>query len=185
MTEEQWKALIAEITAGHTEKFSIVINHFRDKIFRMCIKRLKNHNEALDACQEIFLEIYKSLASFKGKSQFATWIYSLSFFTCSDFKKKREKISRHENPSENYFQMPLTEDFPLHFAEQELIKQVEKDMPDSVMELLHLKITHNFSYEEIAGILKISVNRVKTRLFRARKKFFSAYRHFSGKNETK
>ncbi len=182
--------IIDDILNGDKDLFSKIVEKYKDRIYRLCISHLKDPFPAEDVTQEIFIKIYKSLPTFKGKSSFSTWVYSIAYFTCIDKLRKTSKnrlvsLDHLMEKEKERFDIRDSDSFTDRIEDREIIKQVEERMPDKYMSILHLKITHNYSYREISEITGISINSVKGRLKRARKKFIKIYRHFNKDISTK
>lgn len=189
MESEIIKELIEKILEGNRDLFVQIVDQYKNRIYRLCLSLLKNSSAAEDTTQEIFIKIYESLTGFQFRSSFSTWVYSIAYYTCID--KLRQ--AKHEHLSlDNILAKKgdLVSDqqsssFMDSIEKREIIEQVEERMPAEYMRLLHLKITHNYTYQEIAEIMRISVNAVKGKLKRARKKFIKIYRHFDKDYPTK
>ncbi|MFC1504578.1 RNA polymerase sigma factor [Spirochaetota bacterium] len=183
MHAEISKKLITDIINGNKNAFSVIVNTYKNKIFRLCISHLKDPYLAEDTAQEAFIKIYTSLPTFKWKSSFSTWVYSIAYFTCID---KLRKLSRKRADSLDWLreekQLEIADtregNMPSRIENTDLIRRVEKEMPAEYMSILHLKFTHDFSLAEITGIMRTSADSVKSKLKRAKKKFIEIYRHF-------
>lgn len=121
-----------------------------------------NTEEVKDLCQEVLVNLWKGFDTFKGESKIETWIWRVSLNTCiSSERKKKKKITCS----------PLTADIDLYEDQDEDTKQIKMlynrinrlKRFDRAIILLWLE---NFSYEEIASIVGISVKNVSVRLFR-------------------
>jgi RNA polymerase sigma-70 factor (ECF subfamily) len=70
--------LIKLILRGDKEKFRMLVEKYQQMIFRTCMGFLHDKDDVDDLTQDIFIQIYQSLLSFKGESSFSTWIYCIS-----------------------------------------------------------------------------------------------------------
>jgi RNA polymerase sigma-70 factor, ECF subfamily len=70
--------LIKLILQGDKEKFRILVEHYQQMVFRTCMGFLHDKDNADDLTQDIFIQAYQSLNSFKGKAAFSTWIYRIA-----------------------------------------------------------------------------------------------------------
>lgn len=82
---------IHQIIGGNTSAFSILVNQYKDLVFTLSYKMLKNKEEAEEVSQDTFVKIFNSLNKFKGESKFSTWIYKITYNTCLDRLKKSKK----------------------------------------------------------------------------------------------
>ena len=80
------------ILNGDASAFSILVDRYKDLVFSLTIKMLKNREEAEEVSQDTFIKAYKSLPKFKGDSKFSTWIYKIAYNSCLDRLKKNKKF---------------------------------------------------------------------------------------------
>ena len=71
--------------------FSQLYRKYAGKVYGKCLSILRNEDEAKDAVQDIFVKIMLNLGNFGEKSQFSTWIYSITYNFCIDLIRKRKK----------------------------------------------------------------------------------------------
>ena len=83
--------IINAIKNGNTQAFSILVDRYKDLVYTLAIRMIKNREEAEEVAQDTFIKVFKSLDKFKGDSKFSTWIYRVTYNTCLDNKKKNEK----------------------------------------------------------------------------------------------
>ena len=90
MTE--WE-LIEQLKLKDNEAFKIVVDTWQDMVYNTVVGILQNAEDAEDVSQEVFIQIYESIKSFKGDSKFSTWIYRIAVSKSLDHlrKKKRKK----------------------------------------------------------------------------------------------
>ena len=71
------ETLAAQAAAGDNSAFEAIVDRYQARVFRLAA-RLTNGTEAPDVLQETFLQVYRHLASFRGQSQFRTWLYRIA-----------------------------------------------------------------------------------------------------------
>ncbi|MGI1658277.1 MAG: RNA polymerase sigma factor [Desulfitobacterium sp.] len=150
---------------------------YQRKLYNLAYQMLGNHDDALDALQEILIQVNRSLSSFKGTSSLYTWAYRLSTNVCLNFRKKRTPSSKQVEWDENILQslmQPIerpNED-PDKMCEtkykQFLVQQALLKLPESQRMIVVLHDLEGISSPEIGRILDINANAVKSRLYRAR-----------------
>ena len=91
MTTNNDQILINQIIEGDTNAFSVLVDRYKDLVFTLALRMLKNREEAEEVAQDTFIKTYKSLVKFKGDSKFSTWIYKVAYNTCLDRIKKNKK----------------------------------------------------------------------------------------------
>ena len=88
MTINNDQKIINQIIEGDTSAFSVLVDHYKDLVFTLAMRMVKNREEAEEVSQDTFIKVYKSLNKFKGDSKFSTWIYRVAYNTCLDRLKK-------------------------------------------------------------------------------------------------
>ena len=167
--------LINRILEGDTAAFSKVVDSYKNLVFSLALQMLKNQEEAEEVAQDTFIKVYGSLKSFKGDSKFSTWIYRITYNTCLDrIKKNKRKHGNEEINTITENQIYTTKN-ALHEMEQkersEKIKACLHYLPPEDAALLTLFYFEEKNLNELEEIINQSVNTIKVRLHRARKKF--------------
>ncbi|MEN2398350.1 sigma-70 family RNA polymerase sigma factor [Flavobacterium sp. MC2016-06] len=162
------------ITQGDSNAFAVVVNRYKDMIFTLALKMVKNREEAEEVAQDTFIKIYNSLNKFKGDSKFSTWIYKIAYNTCLDRLKKNKKEDNNISIDEFSAHLIKTMDNALSALEEKERKQTIQNclnlLPSDDNVLLTLFYFDDQSLEEIGKIMNISTNNAKVKLFRSRQK---------------
>lgn len=165
------------IIEGNTNEFSVLVNHYKDLVFTLSYKILKNKEEAEEASQDTFVKIFSSLKKFKGDSKFSTWIYKITYNTCLDRLKKSKKVNTTVYIEDfNEHQVKVIETVLDNIDEKSKNQKIQECLfllPSKEAFLLTLYYFDDQSTEEIAKIVDCSANNVKIKLFRSRKKLAS------------
>jgi RNA polymerase sigma factor (sigma-70 family) len=162
------------IRNGNQNTFTVLVDRYKNLVFTLALKMLNNREEAEEIAQDTFIKVYNSLNNFKGDSKFSTWIYKITYNTCLDRLKKNKKEKT----------VSYLEDFDKHQAnaieavldaidENERNKAIQdclEELPPEDAFLLTLYYFDGKSVDEISKVINNSVDNVKVRLFRIRKK---------------
>jgi RNA polymerase sigma factor (sigma-70 family) len=146
-------------------KFAQIVKENKDTIYTVCYMFSSDSEEVNDLFQEVLINLWKGLDSFKAQSDIRTWIYRIALNTCISANRKKKKIET----------VSLSMNIDLFDDKDEKAKQVQllhdrikKLQPfDKAIVLLWLE---NMSYDEIGAIVGISTNNVAIRLFRIKEK---------------
>jgi RNA polymerase sigma-70 factor (ECF subfamily) len=165
--------------AGDRKAFGQLVEAYQRPVFNLTYRMLGDAEEAADATQEAFLRAYTRLHQYDPEHKFSTWLFSIANHHCIDRLRKRRATV-----------VPI-DDTPLVFSlesetprpdEQLLAKERSKELQALLDELepdyrtpLILRYWHEYSYQEIADTMQISLAAVKSRLFRARQKLADCY----------
>jgi RNA polymerase sigma-70 factor (ECF subfamily) len=165
---------IDKILQGETNAFTALVDRYKDMIFSLSLKMLKNREEAEEVAQDTFIKIFNSLSKFKGDSKFSTWIYKIAYNTCLDRLKKNKKEDLNISIDEFSAHLIKTMDNALSVLEDKERKQTIQNclnlLPGDENFLLTLFYFEEQSLEEIGKIMSINANNVKVKLFRSRQK---------------
>ena len=166
--------LINQIVDGDTNSFTILVDRYKDLVFTLALRMLKNREEAEEVAQDTFIKTYKSLDKFKGDSKFSTWIYRVAYNTCLDRIKKNKKhvntIEINEFTAHQLVSIDNALDKMENEERQAAIQSCIDKLPSEESFLLTLYYFDDLSLNEISKIIGISSNSIKVKLFRCRKK---------------
>jgi RNA polymerase sigma factor (sigma-70 family) len=174
MTNLNDQHYIDKILHGETKAFAVLVDRYKDMIFTLAVKMLKNREEAEEVAQDTFIKIYNSLSKFKGDSKFPTWIYKIAYNTCLDRLKKNKKEENNISVDEFSAHLIKTMDNALSALEEKERKQTIQNclnlLPSDDSFLLTLFYFEDQNLEEISKVMNITANNVKVKLFRSRQK---------------
>ena len=178
MTRAEELSLILRVCDGDTDAFAPLVQEHQNAVYHLALRMVGNPQDAADLTQEIFLQAYRSLVSFRGESRFFVWLYALARNRCTDFLRRQKPVLSltMEDDAEASAELELP-DFrfsPETVLEQkELRNAIERAMQrlsPSEREILTLREYNGCSYDEIAQLLSLEPGTVRSRIFRARKK---------------
>ncbi len=165
------------IIEGNTKAFSVLVDRYKDLVFSLAIKMLKNREEAEEVSQDTFIKVYKSLTQFKGDSKFSTWIYKVAYNTCLDRLKKHKReqqvVSIDEFNTNQIKSFDNALDAMENMERNQTIQDCIQQLPADDAFLLTLFYFDEQSLEEISKVMGLTSNNVKVKLFRSRKKLTS------------
>jgi len=159
---------------GDEIAFNQIVESFQKPVFNLCFRMLSNTEAAEDAAQETFWRAYQSIKKYNPDRSFATWLLSIAAHYCIDQHRKRklpetdiDDYLAETAPDNN---IPNPEAVVIQKEHQTQIQDLLNELQDLDRASVVLRYWHECSEEEISQILDISVNAVKSRLHRSRKK---------------
>ncbi|MBN2159761.1 MAG: sigma-70 family RNA polymerase sigma factor [Spirochaetes bacterium] len=169
--------VIDRVLGGDVEAFTQIIDKYKDKAFNYIYGQIKDYDEAMDITQEVFIMTMEALRSFRRESKFSTWFYSIMVNYCKNYRKKNSRynlVSMNSSRGDEEYDLQLPDE--RENPEEEVIMKeslrIVRDeiskLPDDYREILLLRDIQGLSYNEIAGILGISLSNVKVRIHRGR-----------------
>jgi RNA polymerase sigma-70 factor (ECF subfamily) len=198
-TREEDSSLLRGLRAGDESAYESLIQRFEQPIYNIISRLLDNPADAADVVQEVFLKVFRNVASFRGDSSIKTWIYRIAV---NEARNQRRWFSRHrrqevnleaEEPGDVYFggyqksyQSWLPDpgrspyELTLDRETQALIEAALAQVNPKFRAALVLREIEGLSYDEIGEILEISLGTVKSRILRGRD---ALKKHLAGRLE--
>jgi RNA polymerase sigma factor (sigma-70 family) len=172
------QTLIKQALEGKQQAFKLLMERHKHAVRYVILKLVHNYEESLDLVQETFVKAFSSLANYKSKFRFTTWLYRIAANCSIDYlrRKKIEALSLDQPLETDKGRLEIVIPDRTYDPEKDLsIKQSElsieeaiASLPKKYREVILLRHKEDKSYEEIAVILRLSVGTVKARIFRAR-----------------
>ena len=156
---------------GKTSSFTHLVEKYKDMVFTVCYRIVKQREDAEDIAQESFIKAFNKLHSFKGESKFSTWIYTIAYRTAIS----KTHIKKVETVYEDFHvEISDNEEFPqfkeLKEQEQKLyVKKAIDELPEIDGVIISLFYIDESSIQEIVEITGLSESNVKVKLYRGRK----------------
>jgi RNA polymerase sigma-70 factor (ECF subfamily) len=165
--------LVARAAAGDEEAFAALLERYRDRVFRLAVSILGQAfvGEAEEVTQEVFLRVYHALKSFRGESKFGTWLYRVTFNQAINLKSRVRFKAPHVT-DEDLAQQAAADPDALTRLERarrdSVVSECVLELPEAYQSALRLHYWMGESITEIAALLDVPENTVKSYLFRAR-----------------
>ncbi len=163
---------LARAQQGDDEAFSYLVEVYQRPVYNLCYRMLGNAGDAEDAAQETFIRAYKAINRYDITRKFSSWLLTIASNYCIDFHRRRKL------PTFSYDSLPVP-DIPdkQPGMESQIVKDERHELVMEMLEELNpkdrsaiiLRYWYDYSYEEIARNLSLSVSAVKSRLHRARR----------------
>jgi RNA polymerase sigma-70 factor, ECF subfamily len=181
--DESEAQFIARLVARDEGAFNELVITYERRVFALVFRMLGRRDEAEDLAQEVFVQVFKAIDSFRGDSKLSTWIYRIAVNLC----KNRAKYLSRRHAGEQDDVDAMAERAPLSAAKgvsvgdisrpdelvegmqlEVLVKRAIATLEPDFREVLVLRDVEDLSYEEIAEVTGLAVGTVKSRIHRAR-----------------
>ena len=165
--------LAQSASSGDLAAFELLYERHNRRVYSLCLRMTQNASEAEDLAQEVFIQLFRKIGSFRGESAFTTWLHRLTVNqVLMHFRKRGVRMEQTtedgETPvqvvhgTENPMQMPVVDRIALDKAISQL--------PPGYRTVFILHDVEGHEHEEIARMLGCSVGTSKSQLHKARMK---------------
>lgn len=158
---------------GQREAFGLLVRKYQDRLYNGMVQILRSGPEAEDTIQEAFILALTKLHTFKGKSNFFTWLYRISYNVAMTRLRRRKPTVSIDSAVADV-QLDFPDDQPLaddRLVKQERAKQLMEaldKMSEEHRAILVLREMEEMDYSEISEVLEMPIGTVRSRLHRAR-----------------
>jgi RNA polymerase sigma-70 factor, ECF subfamily len=162
--------LASRCRAGDVEAFEMLYRQQAARIYTLACRMSGSPEDGEDLLQEIFLQAYRKLGSFKGDAAIGTWLYRLALNHCLDYVRSRQaKMKKMTDTLDgDQSHQPLARREPLE-ARLDLERAVER-LPDGCREAFVLHDVEGLDHSEVGALLGIAEGTSKSQVFKARAK---------------
>ena len=164
-------ALIEKVLDGNDHAFRLLVEKYRNDVFRTIFAVLRDQKEAEDAAQEVFMKIYLSLPQYQNQG-FKTWITRIAVNQAIDIKRKQ--VRRREEVAEEP-ELPLAgtakdsvEKEIIETDRRRLVRKKLDELPDNYRDVIYGFYIAEKSYQQMAEEQNVQVKTIETKLYRAR-----------------
>ncbi|HJZ71339.1 MAG TPA: RNA polymerase sigma factor [Vicinamibacterales bacterium] len=160
--------LVARVRAGDFDAFEALYREHAARLYTLACRMAGSPEDGEDLLQEIFLQAYRKLGSFKGDSSIGTWLYRLALNHCLDYvRSRRARMNKLTETldAESSFEPTARRETPI--ARMDLERAVER-LPEGCREAFVLHDVEGFDHKEVADLLGIAEGTSKSQVFKAR-----------------
>lgn len=159
--------LVQQALKGNRKAWFTLISRYETAMYQYGIRMTGSSHDASDLMQDIFVSVYRSLANYRGDGTFKSWLYRIAHCRCMELYRKRKAFTDIDDIPEPLCEtscpeMQLTSD-----RQSRAVTQAMQALPLAQKAVVELKFFGQFTFEEIAEQMDISVNTAKSRLYSA------------------
>jgi RNA polymerase sigma-70 factor, ECF subfamily len=161
-TDEQ---LILEFQKGSQEAFTELFLRYRELIYAFFRRRMSDRARPEELAQETFLAVLRGVHRYEPRATFRTYLFAIAFKILANDRRKAGQNSSGTAPGTEVADLRT----PANSETGLWVREAIEKLDSTDREVLLLREYEELSYEEIAGVLRVPVNTVRSRLFRARR----------------
>ena len=164
--------VLKKASIGDLGAFKFLYEATADFVYNVALRVVNNKEDAEEVAQEVFLVVHRKLKDFRFESSVKTWIYRITVNRAINLakKKSREKTMITEYEKEFY---PGNGKTAHGERKTEIVERLMGALDPDQRACLALRSMEGLSYKEIASVIKININTVRSRLRRAREKILA------------
>lgn len=172
------RQLVLDCLQGENAAFEELVRKYQDRLFNAVYRLLDNAEDATDVVQDAFLSAYQSLRTFKGESEWYTWVYRIAVNSAISLRRRRPQMiqmgGEHSGRPWTDVADASEESQPAHgmekAEEERRVQRALNQLPPKDRAVLILKEVDGLSYETVAQVLHVPIGTIRSRLHRARLK---------------
>jgi len=158
---------------GDMGSFEELYKRHHRRVYSVCLRMLQNTSEAEDLTQDVFIQLYRKIGSFRGDSAFTTWLHRMTVNqVLMHFRKRTVKFEKTTEEGETPDQVVTGTANPerMRIVDKIALDNAIDQLPDGYKNVFVLHDVEGFEHEEVAKILGCSVGTSKSQLHKARLK---------------
>ena len=165
------EVLIGRIANGDRLAMQVLFARHHVRVYRFVLRLVNNPSVAEDLISDVFLDVWRQASRFEARSAVSTWLLAIARFKALSALRKRPEAELDEETAERIEDTSDTPEIALQKKNKsEVLRECLKSLSPEHREIIDLVYYHEKSVEEVAELVGIPENTVKTRMFYARKR---------------
>jgi len=155
---------------GDLQAFETLYERHHRRIYSLCLRMVANPTEAEDLTQEVFVQLFRKIGSFRGESAFTTWLHRLTInHVLMHFRKRGVRLEKttEEGEIDEIQDLKSTSESP-RFIDRIALEKAISQLPPGYRTVFVLHDIEGFEHTEVADLLGVSVGTSKSQLHKAR-----------------
>jgi RNA polymerase sigma-70 factor (ECF subfamily) len=176
--------LVEEAKKGNEKAFANLMNRYRDSIYFMLLKMVKNPSDAEDLTIEAFGKAFRNIESYTPRFAFSTWLFMIATNNCIDFIRRKKASPTPLDQLQDGIDsltiniqsdMPDPEEALINDQKIAILRKIVNQLKSPYKEIIELRYYKEYSYEEISAELNIPIGTVKAQLYRAKTLLYNIF----------
>jgi RNA polymerase sigma-70 factor, ECF subfamily len=183
MTEKTDPELIESFRNGNEQAFNLLVARHQERVYWAARRIVGSHEDADDLVQEVFLKVYGKLHTFRGGSEFFTWLYRITVNAALNASRKKKivgffHIDAHHDPAAGDDQYPL--EVVVRDEQKTLFDRAVEELPAKQKAVFMMRYHEGMKFDRIASVLGRSIGGVKSNYFHALRKIDTYLKEVNG-----
>lgn len=172
------RILVDRLKHGDEAAFKIIVETWQDMVFNTALGIVQNEEDAEDIAQEVFVQVYQSVNSFKGDSKFSTWMYRIAITKSLDHERRKKRKKRFAFVKSIFGEESQVVVHPPDFNHPGVSMDKKEDaaalfnaikyLPENQRIAFTLHKVEGLSYQEVSEAMKTTVSSVESLIHRAK-----------------
>jgi RNA polymerase sigma factor (sigma-70 family) len=172
------RTLVERLKQRDEAAFKMIVETWQDMVFNTALGIVQNAEDAEDIAQEVFVQVYQSVGSFKGDSKFSTWLYRITITKSLDHERRKKRKKRFAfvksifgDESQVVVNPPDFNHPGVTLDKKEdagALFRAIKDLPENQRIAFALHKVEGLSYQEVSEVMKTTVSSVESLIHRAK-----------------
>ena len=173
----EW-TLIEQLKKGDETAFKTIVETWQNMVYNTAIGIVQNAEDAEDITQEVFVQVYQSISSFKGDSKFSTWLYRIAVTKSLDHERRKKRKKRFAFVRSLFGEENEIVVHPPDFHHPGVSMDKKEDaatlfeainnLPENQRIAFTLHKVEGLSYQEVSEVMKTTVSSVESLMHRAK-----------------
>ena len=173
----EW-TLIEKLKQGDESAFKTIVDTWQNMVYNTAIGIVQNAEDAEDITQEVFVQVYQSVSSFKGDSKFSTWLYRITITKSLDHERRKKRKKRFAFVRSLFGEGSEVIVHPPDFNHPGVLLDKKEDasilfsiinkLPENQKIAFTLHKLEGLSYQEVSEVMKTTVSSVESLMHRAK-----------------
>lgn len=169
MFERSDESLIKQALKGKKSAWISLVKRYEKNVYNYTLRMVNHPEDAMDLMQDIFMAVFKGLASFRGDSPFKGWLFRIAHYRCIEYYRRKKPMQSLDDLPEQHDEADnlCLEEQLFSGQTNSALHQAMQLLPINQKLVVELKFFQQCTFEDIAVQLGISTNTVKSRLYSA------------------
>lgn len=172
------RTLVERMKAGDESAFKYMVTTWQAMVYNTSLGIVQKEEDAEDIAQEVFVQVFQSIGSFKGESKFSTWLYRITITKSLDHERKKKRKKRFAFISSIFGEADQDDLQVPDFNHPGVVMDKKEDaailfraiatLPENQRIAFTLHKVESLSYQEVCEVMQTSVSSVESLMHRAR-----------------